>query len=111
GGGDATVLRIWGVDEQGGIWLHPGGYKGRETSDKWIEAQIDLTAIHKPFAWFGEAGVIQKSIEPALRRRMRERKVNARLEWMPSISDKPTRARGSQSRAAMGLVYLPEGPE
>lgn len=111
GGGDATVLRVWGVDEHGGLWLLPGGYKDRETSDKWIEAQIDLTAIHKPFAWFGEAGVIQKSIEPALRRRMRERKVNARLEWMPSISDKPTRARGSQSRAAMGLVYLPEGPE
>lgn len=110
-GGDATVMRIWGVDALGNQYLLSGGYKARETTDKWIEAQIDLIARHKPFAWFGEAGVIQKAIEPALKRRMRERKVNCRLEWMPSIQDKPTRARGAQARAAMGMIYIPEGPE
>lgn len=111
GGGDYTVLRVWGVDAEGGIWLLPGGYKRKETPDKWFEAQIDLQAHHKPFAWFGEAGVIQKATEPGLKRRMRERKVHARLEWLPSISDKPTRARGAQARAAMGMVYIPEGSE
>ena len=39
-------------------------------------------------------------------RRMRERKVSCRLEWIPSISDKPTRARSFQARAYMGKVSL-----
>lgn len=41
---------------------------------------------------------------------MNERKVFCRVEWVPSIHDKPTRARAFQARAAMGHVSLPEGP-
>lgn len=111
GGGDYTTLRIWGVDPDSDLWMLPGGYRAQASSDKWIESQIDLIRDHKPFAWFGEAGVIQKAIEPALTRRMRERKTYCRLEWLPSISDKPTRARGFQARAAMGKVWIPSGPE
>jgi phage terminase large subunit-like protein len=55
--------------------------------------------------------VIAKAIEPMLRRRLTERKTGCRLEWLPSIHDKPTRARGFQARAAMGRVHLPEGIE
>jgi predicted phage terminase large subunit-like protein len=110
-GGDFTVHRIWGVDPAGDLWLLPGGYRDQATSDAWIEGVIDLMKAHDPFAWFGEAGVIQKAIEPALLRRMKEREARCRIEWLPSISDKPTRARGFQARAAMGTVHLPEGPE
>jgi hypothetical protein len=42
---------------------------------------------------------------------MFERRAPCRLEWLPSIADKPTRARGVQARAAMGLVAIAEGPE
>lgn len=111
GGGDFTVLRIWGVDPKGDLWLLPGGYRAQASSDAWIEAMIDLIETYRPFGWFGEGGVIQKSIEPALTRRMRERGAQCRFAWLPSISDKPSRARGFQSRAAMGTVHLPEGPE
>jgi predicted phage terminase large subunit-like protein len=104
-GGDYTVHRIWGVCPQGNLY-RLAGWRGQTASDRWIEEQIDLISRHKPFAWFGEAGVIQKAIEPMLRRRMMERKVFCRLEWLPSIHDKPTRARGFQSRAAMGTVFL-----
>ena len=110
-GGDYTTHRVWGVDEKMDLWLLPGGYRAQESSDRWIDAKIDLITAHKPFAWFGEAGVIQKAIEPALLRRMKEREVLCRMEWLPSIHDKATRARGSQARAAMGTVHLPEGPE
>lgn len=110
-GGDFTTHRIWGVDSDSELWLAPGGYRAQATSDAWIEAKIDLMQVHEPFAWFGEGGVIQKAIEPALVRRMKEREVRTRLEWLPSISDKPTRARGFQARAAMGMVHIPEGPE
>jgi predicted phage terminase large subunit-like protein len=105
GGGDFTVHRVWGVSANGDIY-RVDGWSGQTASDVWIERKIDLIAKWKPLAWFGESGVIKKAIEPALLRRMRERKTYCRLEWLPSISDKPSRARGFQSRASMGAVYF-----
>lgn len=107
-GGDWTVHRVWGLDPDGDLWMLDG-WRGQTTADVWIERQIDLIEQHKPFAWFGEAGVIAKTVEPMLFRRLRERKASCRLEWLPSIADKPTRARGFQARAAMKRVHLPEG--
>lgn len=103
--GDYTVHRIWGVAPNGDLY-RLGGWRGQTTSDVWIEELIDLILKHKPMAWFGESGVIQKAIEPMLIRRMRERRAFCRLEWLPSITDKPTRARGFQARAAMGGVWF-----
>lgn len=110
GGGDYTVHRVWGVDQDGTIY-RVDGWRGQSTSDVWIDRKLDLIAKWKPLAWFGEAGVIQKAIEPMLKRRMLERKVHCRLEWMSSISDKPTRARGFQARAAMGKVRFEPGAD
>lgn len=110
GGGDYTVHRIWGVCPKGGIY-RLDGWRAQATADVWIERKLDLIAKWKPHAWFGEAGVIQKSIEPMLIRRMREREVRCRLEWLPSINDKPTRARGFQARAAMGEVWFEPGAD
>lgn len=110
GGGDRTIHRVWGVAPDGHIWLLDG-WKGQQTTDVWIDRQIDLIRDHKPFAWFGESGVIQKAIEPFLTRRMQERKTYCRIEWLPSINDKPTRARGFQARAAMGMVHIPDTME
>jgi predicted phage terminase large subunit-like protein len=110
GGGDYTVHRIWGVDEKGDLY-RLDGWRGQATADVWIDRKLDLVARWKPLAWFGEAGVIQKAIEPMLRRRMQERKVFCRLEFLSSISDKPTRARGFQARAAMGKVWFEPGAD
>lgn len=110
GGGDFTVHRIWGVAPNGDIY-RLDGWRGQTAADEWIEQKLNLMQRWKPFAWFGEAGVIQKAIEPMLIRRMRERKVFCRLEWVSSIADKPTRARGIQSRLAMGAVYFEPGAE
>lgn len=110
GGGDYTVHRLWGVAPNGDLY-RLDGWRGQASSDVWIERQIDLMKRYRPFAWFGEAGVIQKAIQPMLKRRMRERDCYCRLEWMPSIHDKPTRARGFQSRAAMGAVYFEPGAD
>lgn len=109
--GDYTEHVLTGIDPDGVIYVSEDSWHKQATADVWVEAKLDLIAKHKPFCWFGEAGVIQKAVEPALKRRMIERKVYGRLEWIPSINDKPTRARALQARAAMGLVSLPEGPE
>jgi len=110
GGGDYTVHRIWGIDSQGDIY-RIDGYRAQATSDKWIESKLDLIAKYKPLCWFGEGGVIQKAIEPMLRRRMRERNVHCRLDWLPSVADKPTRARSFQAMAATGRVHFEPGAD
>lgn len=110
GGGDFTVHRIWGVDSLGDLY-RLDGWRGQTTADVWIEKKLDLIKRYKPFAWFGEAGVIHKAIEPMLKSRMRERNVYCRMEWLPSIADKPTRARGFQARAASGRVYFEAGAD
>jgi predicted phage terminase large subunit-like protein len=110
GGGDYTVHRVWGIGSDGAIY-RVDGWRGQTSSDVWIEKKIDLIAKYKPLAWFGEGGVIQKAVEPMLRRRMIERKTHCRLEWLPSVNDKPTRARSFQAQAAMGKVYFEPGAE
>ncbi len=111
GGGDFTVHRIWGVDHDSNLY-RLDGWRGQTASDEWIERQLDLVETWGPIAWFGEAGVIAKAIEPMLIRRMRERpKGWVRMEWLPSIHDKPTRARGVQARAAMGKLFMEPGSD
>lgn len=110
GGGDYTVHRIWGIDASGAIY-RVDGWRGQSTSDVWIERKLDLIAKYKPLAWFGEGGVIQKAIEPMLKRRMQDRKVYCRLEWLSSAADKPTRARSFQAWAASGRVYFERGAD
>lgn len=106
-GGDYTRLRIWGVDASipPRVYLIDG-WGGQTTSDKWIAAQIDLIGRYRPSAWYGEAGVIQKAIEPSLTAKMRERRVSCRMLWLPSIHDKPTRARSAQAVVQEGRVYV-----
>lgn len=107
GKGDYTEHGVWGLDSENRLYLLDW-WHGQTSSDIWIERKLDLIEKWKPLCVFGEAGVIEKAIRPQLERRMMERQVYARMEWLPSISDKPTRARAIQSRAAMGLVSIPE---
>lgn len=110
GGGDYTVHTVWGVDADDNIY-RIAKWSGQTAADEWIERKLDLIAKYKPLAWFGEGGVIRKAIEPMLTRRMRERKIFCRMEWIASVADKPTRARGFQSRAAMGKVFFEPGAD
>jgi predicted phage terminase large subunit-like protein len=107
GGGDYTEHGICGVDPDSKIYLLDW-WRGQTTSDVWIEQKLNMVKRHSPIAWFGEGGVIQKAIGPALSKRMRQRNDYVRLEWLPSVHDKPTRARSFQALAANGQVALPK---
>lgn len=107
-GGDFTEHGVVGVDPDGDIWVKDWWAKQTE-ADKWIDSLLDLIQKHKPFCWFGEGGVIKRAINPFLVRRMQERKIFCRHEWITSVKDKPTRARGFQARASAGKVHLPVG--
>jgi predicted phage terminase large subunit-like protein len=107
GDGDFTEHGIGGVDASGNLYIADWWF-GQTPSDVWIEKQCDLIIEHAPMVWLGEKGVIQKAVEPYLVRRMQERQAFCRMEWLPSIADKPTRARPIQAMASMGKVYLPK---
>lgn len=108
GAGDYTEHGVFGVDPDDNIYLLDWWY-GQTSADEWIEALLDLAERWRPVTWFGEAGVIRKSIEPFLNKRMMERRVYFAVDWLASIHDKPTRARGFQARAGMGKIYVQRG--
>jgi predicted phage terminase large subunit-like protein len=107
GAGDYTEHGIFGLDFNNDIFVIDW-WREQSSSDVWIEKQCDLISIYKPLIWFGESGPIRKAIEPFLKRRMQERMVPCRLEWLPSIHDKVVRARPFQARCSMGKVYVPK---
>lgn len=107
GGGDYTEHGVFGLDAQGNAYVLDW-WRGQTASDVWIESQCDLIVRHEPIIWFGEAGPIRRAVEPFMLRRMKERNAFCRMEWMPSIADKPTRARSIQALASMGKLFLPK---
>jgi predicted phage terminase large subunit-like protein len=106
-GGDYTEHGVAGVDMNSNLYVLDW-WRKQATSDVWIEAKCDLIIKHKPACWFGEAGPIRRAVEPFLMRRMTDRRAFCRIEWLPSIADKPTRARTIQGMASMGKIFLPK---
>lgn len=106
-GGDYTEHGVFGVDQVGNFYVLDWWY-GQTDAAEWIERKCDLIVKHKPQCWFGESGVIRRSVEPFMLKRMQERQAFCRIEWLASIADKSARARGIQARASMGKVFLPE---
>lgn len=107
GGGDFTEHAVWGLDDNNTLyaidWWH-----GRTSSDVWIERLADLIVRYEPLCWIGESGVIRRAVEPYMTSRLVHRQALTRLEWLPSIGDKPARQRGFQAMASMGKVRFPK---
>lgn len=104
-GGDWTELGAHGYSN-GDLYLGIDGWRGQSTADVWIEKLLDMAAIHQPFAFFGETGPIRRAVEPFLDRRMKERVVFVRCEWLVRGHDKPTETRPLQAMAGMGKVKI-----
>lgn len=105
-GGDYTEHGIFGVDSENNIYIIDW-WTGQTNSAEWIDSLLDLQDQWQTIRWFGESGVIRRSIEPQLVKRMEERKIYPNMEWLASTTDKSARSRGFQGRAANGKVFLP----
>jgi predicted phage terminase large subunit-like protein len=122
---DFTEHGVFGIDPEGNILVIDWWY-GQKKADVWIERLLDLVVTHKDKLqfWFGEAGVIQKAVEPALTQRMRERSVYFGMDWLPTIGGesrtaakkgfadsskraKAIKGRAFQARAAQGKILFP----
>lgn len=110
---DWTVHGVFGVDPDDNL-LVLDLWRGKTTPDVWIDALLDLFAKWKPIGYVGESGVIRRSIESSLKKRMRERKVYGpvtKSSWIASTKDKWTRGQAFRTRAALGKVIFPSTAE
>lgn len=107
-GGDFTEHGVGGFDDKEDLWF-VDWWSGQTSADVWIEQEAKLVADNDPILWVGEAGVIQKSIEPFLEKEMRGKRYY-RHEWLSSTKDKAARARSFQALAAQGKVHIPNTP-
>jgi predicted phage terminase large subunit-like protein len=105
--GDWTEHGVAGISPDGSEMYLIDWWRGQARTEAWIESKIDMMARHKPLAWFEEKGPIRRATEGTLRNRMTQRSVNCRIEELPSIGDKPTKAQPAIARAGMGRIFWP----
>lgn len=106
GAGDYTEHGVFGVDERDNLYI-VDWWSGQTNAAEWIDAKLAMVNQWQPQTWFGEAGVIRRSVEPFMVRRMEEKRIYVQLEWLPSMTNKAARARAFQGRAANRKVFLP----
>jgi len=104
--GDWTEHGIAGVAQDGSIYLLDW-WRGRTGPEEWIERKLDMIIKHRPLAWFGEMGPIRRATEGRIKQRMIERNAQCRLEWLPHIGDKATKAQSIIATAGMGRLWWP----
>ena len=105
---DSTVLLVVGVDSYGDIYLLDCWWE-KESSDRVVDAMLNLMRKHKPLLWWAEKGHISKAIGPFLRKRMSEEGVYCAIEEVTPINNKVQRAQSIQGRMAMKKVKFPKG--
>ena len=106
-GGDYTVHIVAGVSEQDDLYIVD---MWREQTDalEWVDSLMGLFRAYKPQIWAEEGGVILKSLDPIIRKRVSEERLYGTFRKpFSSVSDKPTRARSLQGRIQMGKVFFP----
>jgi predicted phage terminase large subunit-like protein len=104
--GDWTEHGVAGVAADGSIYLLDW-WRGRTGPEEWIEKKLDMIVRHRPLAWFGETGPIRRATEGRIRQRMLDRHAECRIEWLPHIGDKPTKAQSIIATAGMGRLLWP----
>lgn len=105
-GGDYTTHLVVGVDSDERLYLLDL-WRGRTSSDVWVESWCDLVLKWKPIEWAEETGQIKAGVGPFLERRARERKAWCARSQFPTRGDKSVRAQSIRGRMAMQGLYVP----
>jgi predicted phage terminase large subunit-like protein len=103
---DMTEHGVVGMDEKGDLWV-VDWWGDQVTTDLGIERFLDFVEQYRPAEWWDEGGVIDKSIRPAINRRMRERRIFTTLTSLPSMADKRAKCQSFRARASARTVHLP----
>lgn len=108
---DPSGCRVWGLDPLKNLYMLDG-FCHRKNMSETADRIIALVKKHQPFAWFPEDDNNWKTAEPFILLRMKQEQVFTRIAPMsPHGQDKAAKAQSFQGMAAMGSVFVPEGPE
>lgn len=107
-GGNKSAVGTWLVDKDWNVWLHPDLYWEKKPADATVEHIIIRGKTYKWLTFWGEAGAIDKSVGPFLKRRMRDTKTNFHVDSFTSSSDKGMRAIPIRGLMALGKVKFPK---
>lgn len=105
-GGDWTEHGVAGIATDGSVYLLDW-WRGQTGPEEWIERKLDMIVRWSPLAWYGETGPIRRATEGRIKQRMIDRKAMCRVEWLPHIGDKPTKAQSIIATAGMGRLFWP----
>jgi len=104
--GDWSEPGILGLDDNGSGFLLDW-WRGQVGPEVWVEKIIDMMEKWRPLCWLMETGQIRRATEGMLRRRMSERKVNCRIEYLPAVNDKATNAQEIIALSGSGKLFWP----
>jgi hypothetical protein len=103
--GDYTVHVVVGLDPDDRPWLLDL-WRGRTSSDVWVDAWCEMVLFWKPMQWGEEHGQIISGVGPFLERRARERRAYTERLQFVSRNDKGIRAQSMRGHVAThGLWY------
>jgi predicted phage terminase large subunit-like protein len=105
---DWTEHGIFGLSPAGELYAVDWWY-GQEDPSVWIDQWISMCQQHRPLAAFEEKGVILRSLDSSINKRMRETGTYVRRVPLASAGSKAERALGFAARASAKTVYLPSG--
>jgi predicted phage terminase large subunit-like protein len=103
---DFSEHGVWGLDAIGDLWAIDW-WSGQVETDKSIAAFQKFVNIYRPTRWFGEGGLIDKAIGPAIRHSMRLSQKFVLIEQLTSISDKSVKLQAFHARMAAKTVHFP----
>jgi len=104
---DYTVHQVWGVDDDWNLYLLDM-WRGRTTSDVWIEQFVRLVLKWKPLRAFEEGGQIIKGVGPFITRELSRNRAYVNRIQLTSSTSKEQRAHSLLGMAAMGKMFLPK---
>lgn len=107
GGGDFTVLMVFGIDPAENIYVLDL-WRQQASSDVWVDAACDMIIKWRPLEIIEERGQIEKGVGPFMIKRQLERKAYCTHKLYSSSADKATRAQAIRGRMAQGKFYIPE---
>lgn len=103
---DFTEIAVWAISEDDDIYA-VDWWSGRKSSSEWVGVLASFIGKYRPVRVVGESGVIRRATEPGIVKEMRDRKVFAVLEWLPSVGDKLVKAQMFIGLLSNGVVFFP----
>ncbi|MCP4465828.1 MAG: phage terminase large subunit [Halieaceae bacterium] len=108
--GDFTEIGVWGVPPTDEPHLLDQ-FRGRVDALEVVETLINFAEAYDAGVVISESGVIRRAIEPLLKKRMKERGVFFKLEWLPTTGDKVAMCQGFAAMVQQGVIHFPKTPE